>query len=111
MPKSEDKSGVAAQRSVLLAFSESRCDNGFDSTAHVKVTDHFHPFRFARRREIVENAVYGALVEDSVVPIAPEIQLQALELETHFRGNVGDVNRSEVGRTASQLLELFRICL
>src|SRR6185503_18335486 len=99
-------------RSALLlarACLESSGDRALDPATHVEVTDNFHPARLARFGQIVEDAIHGALVENAVVAKAPEIQLEALELETLLRGRVRDEDGSEIRRATLQQLELGRI--
>ncbi len=61
--------------------------------------------------KIVEDAVHGSFVENPIVPEAPQIELQALELETELRRHVGDADDSKVRRTALQESKLFRVTL
>src|SRR5687768_10638546 len=92
-------------------FPAHRCYHRFHTAANVEIPDDAHPFRRHLVREVIEYPVDGALVENSVVAEAPEIQLEALELEAAFRGNVGDANRAEVGRTALEQRELLGVAL
>src|SRR3954469_12323636 len=91
--------------------SDSRADDGLDAATDVEVADDFHPARVARPGQVIEDAIDGALVEDAVVAKAPEIQLEALELEADFTWDVGDVDGSEVGRAAPQGAQLISIAL
>src|SRR5689334_6044941 len=97
--------------SVLRAALVARSDDRLDAAANVEVTDYLHGLRLARLREIVEDAVHRTLVEDSVVAKAPQIQLQGLELETHFSGHVGDEDRAEIRGAPLQLLQLLGVGL
>src|SRR5579863_6159987 len=89
----------------------SRGNHRLDATADVEVTHDLDPGRMHPVREIVEDAVHRALVEDPVVPIAPEIELETLELETQVRGAIRDQDRSEIRRPALEQIELARVAL
>src|SRR5687768_12596232 len=82
-----------------------------DAPAHVEVTDHFHRAWLTRLHQIVEDPVDGSLIENAVVPEAPQIQLQALELETHFCRDVRDEDRPEIRCAPLELLELLCVGL
>src|SRR5678816_2707853 len=88
---------------------DSGSDDGFDSAADVEITDDLHPSRLGGGGEVIENAVHRALVEDAVVPKAPEVQLQTLELEADVAGHVRDDDRAEVRRPALEQRELAGI--
>src|SRR5687768_1758891 len=83
----------------------------FHAAANVEITDDAHPFGRDLVGKVVEYPVDGALVEDPVVAKAPQIQLETLELEAAFRGNVGDANRPEIGCAALEQRELLRVAL
>src|SRR5204863_9124201 len=101
---------VSARIAVTLRTHPCR-DDRLDAAANVEVTDHLHPPRFRDARDVVENAVHGALVEDAVVAKAPEIELEALELDAAVSGHVRDVDDSEVRSAAAQLCELTCVSL
>lgn len=69
---------------------------GLNAATDVEVTDDSHPSRGRARDQVVENSVDCPLVEDSIVPVAPQIELEALELDALRRRNVSDTNSSEV---------------
>src|SRR6476661_8677445 len=94
----------------LLRFPLRR-DHALDPATQVEVAHHDHRPRRARRNEIVENAVHRTLVEDPVVAKAPEIELEALELEARGRGIVRDANGGKIRRTTFEQRELLRITL
>src|SRR6476646_6713178 len=56
-------------------------NDGLDPAANVEVTRYLHPPCSTRGGEVVEDPVHRALIEDPVVAKAPEIELEALELE------------------------------
>jgi len=88
-----------------------RGDDGLDAAADVEVTRHLHPSWFARRGKVIEDAVHRPLVEDAVVPEAPQIELETLQLETEPVGDVVDDNRSEIRRASRQLTQLSCVAL
>src|SRR5687767_3433246 len=77
-------------------LSNASRNDGLDSPPDVEVADDLHGPRLSRLGKIVENAVHGALVEDAVVAEAPEVELQALELDADLTWHVGDVDRPKV---------------
>src|SRR4051794_32740152 len=56
----------------LRSCADARRDDRLDAAADVEITDDLHPTWGARFREIVQDAVHCALVEDAIVPEAPE---------------------------------------
>src|SRR4051812_31035141 len=86
--------------------AHSRGDDRLDSAANVEVAHDLHPPRLACGREIVEDPVHRALVEDPVVAKTPQVELQRLELETELVGDVRDDDRPEIRCAAAQLLQL-----
>src|SRR5437667_8572398 len=76
--------------------SQPRPDSRLDPAAHVEVPHDFHGSWRARRREVVQDPIHGSLVKELVVAIAPQVQLQALQLETHLIGYIGDHDGAEV---------------
>src|SRR5438105_12608199 len=90
---------------------DARRDDGLDTTPNIEVTRHLHPSRCARRGKIVEDSVHGALVEDAIVPEAPEIKLETFELETQPVRHVVDENRSEIRRSPRELTQLGGVAL
>src|SRR5215813_9834487 len=58
------------------ARAHARANHRFDAATNIEVTDDFHPPRLGRVREIVENAIDRALVEDAVVAKAPQVELE-----------------------------------
>src|SRR6476661_6270845 len=101
----------AASLLLLVLLLPLRCDHALDPAAQVEVAHHDHRPRRARRNEIVENAVHRTLVEDPVVAKAPEIELEALELEARGRGIVRDANGGKIRRTTFEQREHLRITL
>src|SRR5690242_21894471 len=86
-------------------------DDRLDPAANVEITRHLHPPWSACGGEVVEDPVHRALVEDPVVAIAPEIELEALELEAEPVGHVVDEERPEIGSSARKLPDLLGIAL
>src|SRR5215218_1241293 len=91
--------------------ADARRDHALDPAPDVEVAHHFHPDGLGRLAEVVEDPVYRALIEDAVVSEAPEIELQALQLDTDVAWDVCDVHRREVWRSTRELPELCRIGL
>src|SRR6478672_3733484 len=85
-----------ADATLRILRPDSSADDRLDSAANVEVADHLHPSGLAGLRQIVEDAIHSALVEDSVVAKAPEIELEALELQAHVAGYICDVDGSEI---------------
>src|SRR5579871_987036 len=85
--------------------SRRRGDDRFNATANVEVSHDFDKGRPNLRFQIVEDPVDGALVEDAVVPVAPEIELEALELHAQVRRAVRDQDRAKVRGTALQQVQ------
>src|SRR5438270_6663460 len=86
-------------------------DHRFHPTAHVEITHHTHPFRRRARNQIVENTIHCSLVKNPVVPVAPQIKLEALELQTFRAGNICNTNCPEIRRATLEQCELFRVTL
>src|SRR5689334_13942298 len=101
---------LPARRSTHVRL-DLRRDDGFDSAPNVEVTRYLHPPWFARRGKIVQDAVDGALVEDPVVPEAPQIELETLELQAETVRHVVDQDRPKVRCTAFELPQLGRVAL
>src|SRR6185437_13293764 len=97
--------------SLTGARSDSRADDGFDPATNVEITNDLHPTGLRDLREVIENAIDRAFVEDAVVPEAPEIELETLQLDADVAGDVRDMDGREVRRAALQRLELARIGL
>src|SRR5437763_3217176 len=88
-----------------------RGDDRLDAPTNVEVTRHLHPSRFARRGKIIEDAVHGAFVKNSIVSEAPQIELEALELQAEPIRDVVDENRSEIRCPSLELTQLARVAL
>src|SRR5690242_5528171 len=86
-------------------------DDGLDAAADVEVTNYLHPTRLGQLRQVVEDSVDRALVEDAVVAEAPEVELETLELDTRGGRHICDVDRPEVGRPAAERFQLARVGL
>src|SRR6476469_4182016 len=105
--RSDHTARVSAPRTCAYA----RRDHALDPAPDVEVAHDLHPRRLRRLREIVEDPVHRALVEDPVVPEAPQIELETLQLDADVGWHVGDVHRREVGRAALELPQLGGIRL
>ena len=68
------------------ARADARPNDGLDAAANVEVPNDLHPARLRDLRDVVENAVDCALVEDSVIAKAPEVELEALQLDAESPG-------------------------
>ena len=88
-----------------------RCDHRLHPATNIEVADNPHPLRLGARHEIVQNSVDCTLVKDAVIPVTPQIVLEALELYALCRRDVSDANRPEVGRASLQQRQLFRVAL
>ena len=86
-------------------------DDALQSAAHIKVAHHLEAARLRFGHEIIKNAVDHALIEDAVITEAPEVELQALELNTHIVRHIGNVDGREVGCAPLQERELRRVRL
>src|SRR6478672_11511446 len=67
--RSDHTASVSAARTCAYA----RRDHALDPAPDVEVAHDLHPRRLRRLRQIIEDPVHRALVEDAVVPEAPEI--------------------------------------
>src|SRR5438477_8292371 len=76
---------------AMLDFNPS-----LDSTPNEKIALHFDEARVERANQIVGDAVGDRLVKCALIAIRPEVQLQRLELDAFFIGNVADADRGEV---------------
>src|SRR5688572_12911041 len=86
-------------------------DDRLDPAPDVEIPDHLHPGRIRARHQVLDDPVDRSLVEDSVVPEGPEIELEALELNADSGRDVGDPDDPEVGGTTLELLQLGSIGL
>ena len=84
-------------------------DHRLDAAASVEVTHHSQPFWRAAADQIIEYSVYRAFVEDSVVPEAPQIELETFELDAFGGWHVRDSDRAKVRCAALQQLQLGRV--
>ncbi len=82
-----------------------------DPAAQIEVTDHPDPLGLDPLDQIVQDAIYSALVEYPVVPEAPQIKLETLELNARFAREIGDAHRREIGRTTFEGRQVTRITL
>ena len=94
-----------------LPLPHRRPNERLDSAAHVKVAHDFDPWRRQLGVQVIEDAVHGALVKDPVIAIAPQIELETLELDAEPVRDVCDHDRAEVGRAPFEQGELGRIAL
>src|SRR5687767_5588044 len=93
-------SGGARNSNSLADFlSYPRCNHRFDAATNVEVANDLHRSWLGRGSQVVEYPIDRTLVEDAVVAVAPQVELEALELEAGLGRNVRDVDRSEVRRT------------
>src|SRR5687767_3429635 len=95
----------------FLSAPGARCNNRLDPAPQVEVTDDLHPSRCCRGSKVIEYPVDRSLVEDPVVPEAPEIKLETLELEAELSRNVSDPDDPEIRRSTLELCELLGIRL
>src|SRR5207248_7566637 len=73
------------------------CDHDrVDSTANEEVADHFAPPRLQRADQVVEDPVGDRLVEGAFVPVAPEVELEALQLHAGAIRHVRDLDGGKV---------------
>ena len=70
--------------------------HGVDPAAHVEVTLHSHAARCDLRHEVVEDPIRHGLVEVPLVAEGPQIELEALQLDTLGLRHVADADRREV---------------
>src|SRR5262249_34429868 len=68
-----------------------------DAAAHRELADDLHAARPDRGHQVVEDPVGHRLVEGALVPVAPKIELERLELHAELVRNVVDPDRREVG--------------
>jgi len=94
-----------------LPASDSSSNDRFDSASNVEVANDFHSSRLRACAEIIENSIYRALVENPVVPKAPQIELETFQLDAHIARHIRDDDRAEIRRTAFEQRELTRITL
>ena len=86
-------------------------DDALDAAADVEVADDLHEARRAGRRQVVQDAVHCTFVEDAVVAVAPQIELEALQLQAEGGRHVGNADRAEIGGAALEQRELRGIGL
>ena len=77
-------------------------NDGLYPAAQVEIPDDSHPLGMNRGDEIVVNPVHGPLIKNSVVAVAPEIQLETLELDARVAGIVRDADDSKIRRATFQ---------
>src|SRR3954466_4593813 len=73
-----------------------RDDDRVDSAADEEISGDFAAARLQCRDEIVEDPVGDGLVERALVAVAPEVELEALELHAELAGHVADADGREV---------------
>ncbi len=86
-------------------------DHRFDPAAKIEVPDDLHPLRLHCHYQVVENPVHGSLVKNPVVPEAPQVELQALELDADFGWYIRDPDDPEIRSSTGEQRELLRITL
>ncbi len=67
-----------------------------DAAADVEVTFDFQEAGIEQRDEVIRDPVRHCLVERALIAEGPQVQLQRLELDARFIGNVADADRGEV---------------
>src|SRR5262249_11160600 len=72
-------------------------DVGVDAAAHVPYTGQAHAARPGRGDQVVEDAVGHGLVEGALVAVAPDVELERLELDAGLVRHVLQVQGGEVG--------------
>src|SRR2546428_7513607 len=78
-------------------------DHRMDSAANEEIARHFAPPGFQRSDEIIQDAIRDRLVERAFVAVAPQVQLQALQLDAGLIGNIDDADGGEVDRKSTRL--------
>src|SRR5438067_2809966 len=76
---------------------KARAHGGGDAAAHVPHRNDAHLLWFERVDQVVQNAIGDVLVEVAFVAEAPQVELQAFELDDLRTRNVTDRKRREVG--------------
>src|SRR5690349_2587226 len=71
-------------------------DGGRDPTPHPEPAGDPERSRGHRGHQVVANAVGHSLVERAFIAIAPQVQLEALELDAQLIGHVVDQDRCEI---------------
>src|SRR3954454_15375377 len=74
-------------------------DGGVDAAPHQPVRLHGEPAWCDGGDEVVGDAVGDVLVEGALLPVAPQVQLQRLELDDGLAGHIADDHRGEVRLT------------
>src|SRR5687768_2882682 len=70
---------------------------GCDPTTHPELASYRDRARLDRGYEVVANLVRYRFVERALIAVAPQVELQALELDAQGVRNVIDRDRCEVG--------------
>src|SRR5689334_4354132 len=70
------------------ARAVARGDDGVDAAADHEVADDLHPLRVDGAHEVVADPVRHGLVEGALVAEAPEVELEALQLDAELRRHV-----------------------
>src|SRR4030081_3774292 len=76
---------------------ETRPDRGRDATPDVPHRRYTEAFWLQASDQVVQNAVRNIFMKRAFVAEAPQVQLQALQLQDLGPRHVGDRERSEVG--------------
>src|SRR5262249_44251164 len=105
--------GRARARSELGALAVGGAHDGLDTAAHAATAHHLYPARPAHGHHVVENAVGDVFVEGALVPVGPDVELDALELDQVPVGDVpdpdgGKVRLARLGAQAGELRDLER---
>lgn len=88
-------------------------DGAADAAPDAPVRNDDHPFRLAARHQIPENGIRHVLVENALVAEPLQVEFQALQLDTRFRGDVTDGQCCEVGLACvgAEARELLHVML
>ena len=74
-------------------------DGSKNAAAHIELGDQAHESGLRGSDEVVENLICYRFVKCAFVAVRPDIQLQALELDTFAIGNVVKVQGGKIGLT------------
>src|SRR5713101_8015556 len=105
--------GKPRARSELGALAVRGAHDGLDAAAHAEIAHHLDPARPGHGHHVVETAVGDVFVEGALVPVGPDVELDALELDEVPVGAVpdpdgGEVRLARLGAQAGELRDLER---
>src|SRR5687767_5289645 len=89
---SREAAGTSSRAGPLVP----RDDDGVDAAADGEVALDGHLERLGRGDEIVEDPVRDVLVEGALVAVAPEVELERLQLDAELIRHVADADRRKV---------------